>query len=147
MSPPADRAGDSPGAVISSLAMPVRWRDMDAFDHVNNAAYLGYVEEARVAWFRSLTPDWDGATAAPIMAAVTMNYRRPITWPATLVVELHAGRVGTKSLTVGHRILDAADPTCVYADGHTVLVWVDRAGATVPLPAVVREACGATPPP
>ena len=76
-----------------------------------------------------------------------MNYRRPITWPAAVVVELHAERIGTKSLTVGHRVIDAGDEAVVYADGHTVLVWVDRAGATVPLPAVVREACGATPPP
>ena len=143
----ANAPGADAGPVIFSLPMPVRWRDMDAFDHVNNAAYLGYVEEARVAWFRSLTPDWDGATAAPIMAAVTMNYRRPITWPAAVVVALHAERIGTKSLTVGHRVIDAGDEAVVYADGHTVLVWVDRAGATVPLPAVVREACCATPPP
>ena len=44
-------------------------------------------------------------------------------------------------------MIDAGDEAVVYADGHTVLVWVDRAGATVALPAVVREACGATPPP
>ena len=147
MNAPAHAADAATARVIFRLPMPVRWRDMDAFDHVNNAAYLGYVEEARVAWFRSLTPDWDGATAAPIMAAVTMNYRRPITWPAAVVVALHAERIGTKSLTVGHRVIDAGDEAVVYADGHTVLVWVDRAGATVALPAVVREACGATPPP
>ena len=130
-----------------TLDMPVRWRDMDALAHVNNASYLGYVEEARVSWFQSLSADWSGAEAAPIMAAVTMNYRRPIAWPAELIVELHAGRIGTKSLTVGHSVIDAGDEAVVYADGHTVLVWVDRAGETVPLPAVVREACGAPPPP
>ena len=141
MNAPAHAADASTARVIFRLPMPVRWRDMDAFGHVNNAAYLGYVEEARVAWFRALTPDWDGAAAAPIMAAVTMNYRRPIAWPAELIVELHAGRIGTKSLTLGHRVVDAADPAQPYADGHTVLVWVDRAGATVPLPDAVREAC------
>ena len=141
MSATAPGADAAAGPAIFSLPMPVRWRDMDAFGHVNNAAYLGYVEEARVAWFRALTPDWDGAAAAPIMAAVTMNYRRPIAWPAELIVELHAGRIGTKSLTLGHRVIDAGDPSRLYADGHTVLVWVDRAGATVPLPDAVREAC------
>ena len=71
------------GPVFFRLPMPVRWRDMDAFGHVNNASYLGYVEEARVQWFRSLGPDWDGAAAAPIMAAVQMNYRRPSPGRAT----------------------------------------------------------------
>ena len=31
------------------MDIAVRWRDMDAFNHVNNASYLGYIEEARVA--------------------------------------------------------------------------------------------------
>lgn len=125
-----------------SLDMPVRWRDMDALAHVNNASYLGYVEEARVSWFQSLSEDWSGAEAAPIMAAVTMNYRRPARWPETLRVQLFAERVGTKSLTLGHRIVSATDAACVYCDGSTVLVWVDAAGASVPLPAAVRAACG-----
>ena len=125
------------------LEMPVRWRDMDALAHVNNASYLGYVEEARVSWFQSLSDDWSGAAASPIMAAVTMNYRRPARWPESLRVELFAERVGTKSLTLGHRIASATEAGVVYADGSTVLVWVDGAGMSVPLPAPIRAACGA----
>jgi acyl-CoA thioester hydrolase len=127
--------------VVHRLAMEVRWRDLDAFGHVNNAAYHGYVEEARVRWFRALGTDWANETAAPILAAVTMNYRRPMGWPETIVVELTAGRVGNKSVTLGHRIASADDETVVYADGNTVLVWVDSGGATLPLPASVRSAC------
>ena len=126
-----------------TLDMPVRWRDMDALAHVNNASYLGYVEEARVSWFQSLAADWSGAEAAPIMAAVTMNYRRPARWPESLRVQLHAERVGGKSLTLGHRIVSASDTGTVYADGSTVLVWVDASGASVPLPDAIRAACGA----
>ena len=128
--------------LVYRLPMPVRWRDMDAFGHVNNAAYLGYVEEARVCWFRSLTEDWAGASSAPILAAVAMNYRKPIEWPQDVVVELLADRVGNKSVTIGHRIVSATDADIVYADGHAVLVWVDRGGATIPLPDTVRTACG-----
>lgn len=126
---------------LFSLEMDLRWRDMDAFNHVNNASYLGYVEEARVRWFRSLSADWDGASAAPVMAAVTMNYRRPITWPEVVRVELLAERVGGKSLTVGHRIVSASRDDALYCDGHTVLVWINRAGESVPLPEAVRAAC------
>lgn len=127
--------------VVHRLEMDVRWRDMDAFNHVNNASYLGYIEEARVRWFRSLSEDWAGVGSAPIMAAVTVNYRRPISWPETLVVELIAERAGNKSLTLGHRISSAGDPATLYCDGHTVLVWVDREGRSVLLPGHVRAAC------
>lgn len=126
---------------LFSLEMDLRWRDMDAFNHVNNASYLGYVEEARVRWFKSLSADWAGESAAPVMAAVAMNYRRPITWPELVRVELLAERVGGKSLTVGHRIVSATREGVLYCDGHTVLVWINRAGDPVPLPEAVRTAC------
>jgi acyl-CoA thioester hydrolase len=126
---------------VFQMQTDIRWRDMDAFGHVNNAAFLGYIEEARVRWFKSLSSDWAAETSAPIMAAVTMNYRRPIVWPETLAVELLAERVGNKSLTIAHRIVSANDASIVYGDGNTVLVWVDRSGQSVVLPGAVRNAC------
>ena len=127
--------------VVFRVDLEVRWRDLDAFNHANNASYLGYIEEARVRWFRSLSDDWAGETSAPIMAAVQVNYRRPVNWPETVRVELFADRIGGKSLTLGHRITSAADGDVLYCDGHTVLVWVDRSGQSVPLPETVRAAC------
>lgn len=129
--------------VVYRLVTDVRWRDMDAFNHVNNASYLGYVEEARVRWFKSLSLDWAGESAAPIVAAVTMNYRRPIGWPETLCVELIAERLGNKSLTLAHRISAAQDGGTLYADGNAVMVWVYRSGQSVVLPESVRQACTA----
>ena len=126
---------------IFKLVMPVRWRDLDAFNHVNNASYLGYIEEARVTWFKSLSSDWSGETPAPILAAITVNYRKPANWPETVVIELTADRIGTKSLTLGHRITSAADEGVLYADGNTVMVWVDGSGQSVVLPAGIRAAC------
>ena len=127
--------------VVYSVELEVRWRGLDAFNHVNNASYLGYIEEARVRWFKSLSSDWAGESAAPIMAAVQLNYRRPVSWPETVRVELFAERIGTKSLTLGHRISSAGDDGVLYCDGHTVLVWVDRGGQSVPLPKAVLTAC------
>lgn len=127
--------------IVHSVDLEVRWRDLDAFNHVNNASYLGYIEEARVRWFKSLSSDWAGESAAPIMAAVQLNYRRPVNWPETVRVELFAERIGTKSLTLGHRISSAGDESVLYCDGHTVLVWVDRSGQSVPLPEAVLAAC------
>lgn len=127
--------------VVFSVDLEVRWRDLDAFNHVNNASYLGYIEEARVRWFKSLSSDWAGESAAPIMAAVQLNYRRPVNWPETVRVQLFAERIGTKSLTLGHRISSAGDDAVLYCDGHTVLVWVDRSGQSVPLPDAVLAAC------
>ena len=128
-------------AILFSLNMDVRWRDLDAFNHVNNASYLGYVEEARVCWFKSLSSDWVNETSAPILAAITMNYRQPIGWPESLRIELFSERLGNKSVTIGHRIFSATQPDLLYADGNAVMVWVNRNGQTVPLPDAIRRAC------
>jgi acyl-CoA thioester hydrolase len=132
---------DIAGHVVHAIDIPVRWRDLDAFNHVNNASYLGYIEEARVMWFKSLSGDWAGESAAPILAAINVNYRRPMGWPEIVTVQLFAERVGNKSLALGHRIYCSTAPETLYADGNTVLVWVDRSGQSVTLPERVRAAC------
>ncbi len=125
---------------IFQYRIAVRWGDLDAYNHVNNASYLRYLEEARVQWLRTFISDWDTMTAAPVLAAVQLNYRAPINWPAELVVTQAISRVGNTSLTLDHRI-ESADGGILHADGHVVLVWIDRgSGQSVPLPEIFRTA-------
>jgi len=78
----------------------------------------------------------------PVVAAAQINFRRQLAWPAQLTIELSATRLGTSSLTIAHRIIDASDRECVYADGEVVVVWVDPdSGRPVTLPAAIRAAC------
>ncbi|MCB1555053.1 MAG: acyl-CoA thioesterase [Xanthomonadales bacterium] len=117
----------------------VRWRDLDAFNHVNNANFLTYVEEARLAWMQSLPGPWVTERSAPVLAAANVNFRRPIAWPESLIIELSAQRVGTSSLTLAYRMVSAGDSTALYADGETVMVWVDaESGKAASLPEAVR---------
>ena len=135
-------AVDRPAAdtVLSRMPVTPRWRDLDAFNHVNNSNYLTYLEEARIRWFASWDGEWVNDAIAPLLAAVQLNYRRPLGYPSQCVVELFAERIGSSSLTIGHRIL-SDDGVTLYADGHVVMVWIDRAsGKPVPLPDTVRDA-------
>ena len=138
---------DAAPKILFRMPVALRWRDLDAFQHVNNANFLTYLEEARIRWFESWAKpgeagEWVNDTIAPLLAAVQLNYRMPIPYPADVAVELFAEKVGNTSLTVGHRIV-SGDGTTLYADGHVVMVWIDRAGGRpVPLPEVVRNALG-----
>jgi acyl-CoA thioester hydrolase len=126
--------------VLFRIPIVLRWRDLDAFNHVNNSSFLTYLEEARIRWFESWGSQWVTDTVAPLMASVQLNYRRPIPYPADVAVELFAERIGTTSLTIGHRIV-SEDGCTLYADGHVVVVWVDRgSGRPVPLPRMVLDA-------
>lgn len=129
---------------LIEVPMTVRWGDMDAFGHVNNATYATYVEEARLRWFETLAGGWHDADIGPVVAAQHINYRLPIEWPADITVALSTERVGNSSLTLGFRIHAAGNPQRAYADGTTVLVWMDRrSGRSMALPQPVREAVGA----
>jgi acyl-CoA thioester hydrolase len=136
----ADVPADNLGQPLFVAAIDVRWRDLDPFNHVNNANYLTYLEETRLQWLQPLQ-DWSDRSSSPVLAASELNYRQPITWPALLHVELRCARIGSSSLTLAHRIVDASDASRVYSDGKVVMVWVNAAtGKPVPLPPTVREA-------
>ena len=56
----------TPERDYSRHPMDVRWRDLDAFNHVNNATFLTYLEEARLQWLESLDGEWLTHTSAPV---------------------------------------------------------------------------------
>jgi len=139
------KPADSSPAVATTTDAPlfvatlgVRWRDLDALNHVNNANFLTYLEEARLQWLQHVH-DWFNEDTMPVLAASELQYRRPIAWPATLHVELRCTRLGNSSMTIAHRIIDADDASCLYSDGHVVMVWMNpTTGKSVALPDSIR---------
>lgn len=127
---------------LFTAQIAVRWRDLDAFNHVNNSSFLTYLEEARLQWLKRVPGPWFDAHSMPVLAASELNYRAPIAWPARIAVELFCERTGNSSLTLSHRIVDGEDATKLYCDGRVVLVWTDPAnGKPVALPEAIRNAC------
>jgi acyl-CoA thioester hydrolase len=127
---------------VFRTTLGVRWGDMDAFNHVNNAQYLRYLEEARVQSLAGIPGISLNDRIAPVLAASNVNYRQPIEWPNEILVELFVGKVGNSSLTVGHRILSSTDASVLYSDGSVVMVWIDtQTGKSVPLPEAMKAVC------
>lgn len=119
--------------------IPLRWSDLDAFNHVNNARYLTFLEQARIEWFEAIGEPWVTDDSAPVVASATLNFKRPIEYPASVFVELFTEKLGNSSVVIGHRIVDADGG--LHCDGSVVAVWVDRgSGKPTPLPAGVRRA-------
>ena len=137
----AEPSAETPNRLIR-VSMPVRWRDLDAFNHVNNSKYLSYLEEARLQWMLTVPGQGMDEHVVPVVAAAHLNYRRPIEWPNDVAIELFIERLGNTSVGIGHRIVAADDADVLYCDGNVVLVWIDRdSGRAAPLPKAVREAC------
>ena len=78
-----DRGHTRPASLIR-VAMPVRWRDLDAFNHVNNSKYLSYLEEARLHWMIGVPGQGMDDHVAPVVASHRRCRRRQravLRWP------------------------------------------------------------------
>ena len=105
--------------------IPIRWGDMDAMGHVNNAVYFRYMEQARIRWFDRLVPESEAWHSTGIVIAnASCNYRRAITYPGTVEVKLFVGAPGGASVPTTYELRVDADPE-PYADGAAVVVFID----------------------
>lgn len=119
---------------------PMRWGEMDALGHANNVRYFSWFESARATVFHDTEffarlPEGIG----PVVAKATCEYRRPVVWPAELVVGTRVARLGQSSLTIEHAVAREDAPEALCAVGETVVVLVDYAtGRAVPIPEAIR---------
>lgn len=102
----------------------VRWDDLDAFGHVNNAKYLTYAQEARFLW---ATEEFSAAMRESsliemVVARAEVDYIEPIYDGGRFVdVEITIEKIGTSSFDM---LFTIADQGKVFAKVKTVQVAV-----------------------
>jgi acyl-CoA thioester hydrolase len=103
-------------------AQLVEFRDLDGLGHVNNAVYLAYLENGKLAYFRDVVGALD-LQHLGIVADVKIAYRSPAFLGEELAVGIRVGRLGTKSIEFEFEIR-GRDGRLV-ADGSSVHVTFD----------------------
>jgi acyl-CoA thioester hydrolase len=113
----------------------VRFRDVDAFAHVNNAVFFSYVELARIRYLLDvIRPDESFDRLPLILARVELDYRSPIQFGEEVVVDTRVERVGGTSFGMGHRMTAGPEGRLV-GDVQTVLVTYDyETSRPIPVP-------------
>jgi acyl-CoA thioester hydrolase len=119
----------------------IRWRDIDALGHVNNAVYLTYFEEVRDELFQ-LTLDDEEAIRHFVVARITIAFRRGVTQADDFVIA-RAGvvRIGMSSVTTQETIVDQQGTICAEAES-VVVAWDPAANHSRPLNETERAAFG-----
>jgi acyl-CoA thioester hydrolase len=119
----------------------VRYGDLDPQGHVNNAAFLTYLEHARVNYIRHLDL-WDGKSFLKIgfiLARVELDYKAPILMTDEVEVGVRTSRLGNKSLDMEYLVREIGTGK-IYGVGKTVQVAYDyQTGGTIPLRPNWRE--------
>jgi len=120
----------------------VRYGDLDPQGHVNNACYLTYMEQARIAYIQTLGL-WPGGTFLDIgiiLAEAQVAFNSPILYGQKLRVGVRVSRLGNKSLTMDY-LLEDAENGHRLASGSSVLVTYDyRDARSLPIPEDWRKA-------
>lgn len=109
---------------------PMRWGDMDAQAHINNGAYLDYLQEARVDFLmagREVLYQLLGSGV--VVAGHQVEYLRPVTFSERLLrIELWIGQVGGARFSVGYEVFDGDQ---LAARARTTAAPYDLATATL----------------
>jgi acyl-CoA thioester hydrolase len=130
----------SDGGWTFTDADEVRFADLDSQGHLNNVAFLVFFESARVAYVRSVAPEYDPGAADGLgfmVVEAKITYRSPGRYGERIDTLLRPTTVGRSSfrcefeMRVGDRVL---------ADGYAVMVSYDHVAAkSIAVPEVLRE--------
>ena len=114
----------------------VRYGDMDAHRHVNNARYFTYMEDARVQYIKHLGL-WDGEDfdhLGFILLETTCTFKTPAKYGQQLRVGAKTVRLGTKSMEI-HNSIEDAETGLQVAVGRSILVTYDYTkDESIPIP-------------
>lgn len=125
---------------IHEFIVPIRWGDMDAMGHVNNATYFRYMECARIDWFGSVGFQPNPKGEGPVIGNVFCNFLHQLEYPGDVLVRTHVGRIGNSSIDTWQTLSLTSDPQRICANGGATVVWVDfQRGSSAPLPDEVRR--------
>ena len=123
--------------MTTETVVPLRWSDMDAMGHVNNATYLTYLETAREPWFAAIATEGEYMRFA--MRRIEVDFLSQLRFEDGAVrVTIDLDRVGTTSVRTRERMTAESDGRLVV-EAKAVIVRLDDAGvASAPLPDDLR---------
>lgn len=137
-----------------TVAVPLRWSDMDAYGHVNNVQFLRLMEDARIKAFQ----EWFGPrnnllSSGCVVARSEIEYLTPLSFQHDgVAVDVWVSRIGGATFDLGYEIRDPPEVGHrLYAQAETTMVWYDFDGHAprrgTPAERAVLEAVGGAPVP
>ena len=89
--------------LVFQMVIPMRWGDMDAMGHVNNATYFRYLETIRIDWLHSIgaVPQPNGH--GPVIVNAFCNFYKQLEYPGDVLIKMYASDPGRTTSRHGAR--------------------------------------------
>ena len=88
-----------------------RFKDLDAFNHVNNAVFLSYIEDARTFFLKRWGIDFKRRSL--VVAGLKIDYVKQLHHPSKLIIGQKITRIGTKSFDILSVIFQDENAICI----------------------------------
>lgn len=105
--------------------LETRWRDLDAFGHVNNAVFATYIETARGTLFKRWNLPFNGTGKSLTVASISINYHKQLKHPSKIVVGQSITRIGNTSFDIESAIFDEKNTNEPIATSKVIVVCFD----------------------
>lgn len=126
-------------AYKQTVPVEVRFGDLDAYGHVNNAKFITYLEVARTKLFMEGFSALMAAGINFLVARIECEYKKPLMLRPSVLVDVQAEKVGNTSFEFSYAVHDGNGE--VYATARTVMVTFDsKAGRPVKVPETMKAA-------
>ncbi|WP_210545351.1 thioesterase family protein [Rhodoferax sp. PAMC 29310] len=120
---------------VHDARIAIRWGDMDAMGHVNNAVYFRYLETCRIEWLQAIgctpTPQGEG----PVIVNAFCNFYKQLEYPGDLLLKMYVSDPGRTTFETWTTIERLDQPGVISAAGGATTIWVDfptQKAATLP---------------
>ena len=118
----------------------VRFRDIDAFGHVNNAVVSSYVELARVRYLVEVLQVQPIGVMPLILAHISIDYLSPILFEDVVEVGSRVDWLGTSSIGMSHGLTAVADGRELARSGSVLVTYDYEQNRPMPVPDDWRQA-------
>jgi acyl-CoA thioester hydrolase len=103
----------------------MRWGDMDAMGHLNNAMYFRYFETVRIDWLLGIGARPDPKGEGFVIANAVCNFYKQLAFPASIVAKLYVSDVARTTFETWITLELENEPDVIYAAGGSTTIWID----------------------
>ena len=111
--------------LVHEMRFPVRWGDMDAMGHVNNAVYFRYLESARIEWMVSAGCPPQPGGQGPVIVNAFCNFYQQLEFPDEVLLKTYVSGPARTTFESWGTLERVGQPGTICAAGGATIIWVD----------------------
>ncbi|MBD0366490.1 MAG: acyl-CoA thioesterase [Flavisolibacter sp.] len=111
--------------MADKLKLRIDWSELDYFGHVNNVAFIKYIQASRVSYWErlGLTEQFKSEGICPILKSISCHFIKPLFYPGEIIIHVKLDFIKNTSFGLLHQIIDSNNE--IAAEAKDTMVMFD----------------------